>query len=209
MQLFGLSLPEWSGLAGFALSLTLAVIQWRSSRLRIKAGPVTVMDDRKDFPSSVLLHVCLSNQTNTPFSLVDAGVKAGREKAAPVDKTVLSYRTKVDKGPAVKRVLLSPAFPVRFDSYASQEILLQVPRQHISNALPPQGPFGPAAAAQKQAPHTGRRETRLPRLRLILNTSRGRRVIPLRLESVQGLKWLALYADHRAAAEGTIEISGV
>ena len=83
---------EWlanvAGVAGFILSLILAVSQLLTNRLKIKASGC-VLIETKHVRDSVFLCVCLHNHTNLPFSLIDLHINAGHGyRNVPVEQTI-------------------------------------------------------------------------------------------------------------------------
>lgn len=201
-------LVDTAGIAGFVLSLILALSQLWANRLQVKSATgVLIETDR--VRDSIFLYVCLYNGTNIPFSLLDIHINAGRNhKNISVERTVRTYYS---KGVAGKKapagpVVLSREFPVRFDSYAAEVFLLEVHRQHIDMKLLRQD-----AQICSQAEHLHRRFPQIrtlckhqPLLRLKLRTSRGRLSVPVRIESVQGWEWLEEYAVQKAGYEEKI-----
>ena len=201
------TLVDAAGIAGFVLSLTLAISQLWANRLRIKASEGTLIN-AKYAPNSVFLHVCLHNRTNLPFSLIDVHIDAGRgHRNVPIDRTVRTYCSKggPNKFP-VGPVVLSRSFPVRFDSYAAEVFLLEVGCQHIDTQFLRQ-----LDPSRSQAEYPHRRFLQIhklcrrpPQLRLNLNTSRGRISVPVQIASVQGWEWLEAYAVQKAGYEEKI-----
>lgn len=210
------TVPQWftirnlvdaAGIAGFFLSLLLAVSQIWANRLRIR-GADCVLVEPHSIPGSVFLYVCLFNRTNLPFSLIDIHINAGPgRRNIPIEKTVRTYASSgnAQKAP-VEPVVLSQAFPVRFDSYGAEVFLLEVLRQHIdTKSLHPDEPaHSQAGPRRKQFPQIRKLCRRQPRLRLKLRTSRGRFSVTVRIGSVQGWAWLEAYAVQKAGHEGKI-----
>ena len=195
-----------AGIAGFLLSLFLAVSQFLANRLHIKAERF-ILIDANEIQDAVFLYVCLYNQTSLPFSLVDVYINAGHNyKHVPIERTVRTYYFKGNPGKRAPAgpVVLSPAFPVKFDSYGAEVFLLEVLRQHIDMQF-----LRPDSRNQEESPHKRfslfrRLYKRLFPPRLILRTSRGSISIPVRVESVQGWDWLENYAVQKAGHEGKI-----
>ncbi|MBD5169266.1 MAG: hypothetical protein HDT20_03980 [Oscillibacter sp.] len=203
-------MPEWlsmttlvdaAGIAGFILSLSLAVSQLWAKRLRIKASDGVLVKAHYAH-DLVFLHVCLYNRTDLPFSLIDIHVNAGRgHRNVPIEKTVRTYCSKGGNGKLpVGPVVLSREFPVRFDSYAAEVFLLEVGYQHIDMKF-----LRLDDSLHSQAEHPRRRFPQIhmpckrpPRLRLKLRTSRGRLSVPVQIVSVQGREWLETYAAQKA-----------
>ena len=202
---------EWlanvAGVAGFILSLILAVSQLLTNRLKIKASGC-VLIETKHVRDSVFLCVCLHNHTNLPFSLIDLHINAGHGyRNVPVEQTIRTYYSKGDPGKRAPTgpVVLSPAFPVRFDSYAAEVLLLEVLRQNINTKfLLPDGLDNRGERLHTQFHPFHRLYRRLFPLRLKLRTSRGPISIPVHIESVQGWNWLEKYAVRKAGHEGKI-----
>ena len=209
-------MPEWltaknlvdaAGIAGFLLSLALAISQLWANRLRVSATDCVLVETNRAH-DSIFIYTCLYNKTRQPFSLIDVCVVAGKERdEIPVKKNVITYSSKgSDSRAPVKSVVLSRAFPVRFDSYAAEALLLEVPRQRIDmKALHPDDP----ACSQEELPYTQSLQTHRPykhrpQLRLMLRTSRGRSSIPVQIASVQGWEWLKKYAVQKAGHEEKI-----
>ena len=201
------TLVDAAGIAGFVLSLALAISQLWANRLRIKASEGTLVKANYA-PNSVFLHVCLYNRTNLPFSLIDVHINAGRgHRNVPVDRTVRTYCSKGgDNKFPVGPVVLSRAFPVRFDSYAAEVFLLEVGCQHIDTRFLRQiDPSGSQVGhPHSRFPRIHRPCKRPPQLRLDLHTSRGRISVPVRIDSVQGREWLEAYAVQKAGYEEKI-----
>ena len=200
-------LVDAAGIAGFLLSLTLAIFQFLANRLRVSATNC-VLVETAHARDSVFLYVCLYSKTRQPFSLIDVRIDAGRgHSEIPVEKTVRTYRSKGNDSKApVKPVVLSRAFPVRFDSYAAEAFLLEASRQHIDmKFLHPDAP----ACSQEGPPHSQSPQTHKPckhrpQLRLKLRTSRGLLSVPVQIDSVQGWEWLEHYAVQKAGHEEKI-----
>lgn len=202
---------EWlasvAGVAGFFLSLILAVSQFLANRLKVKASGCVLIESSR-LRESMFLCVCLHNHTNLPFSLVDLHINAGRGyRNVPVEQTVRTYCSAGDPGKKapIEPVVLSPAFPVRFDSYAAEVLLLEVLRQHIdTRLLLPDNSCDQVVRPHRQFPQFHRLYKHLFPLRLRLRTSRGQISIPVHVESVQGWGWLEKYAVRKAGHEGKI-----
>lgn len=202
-----ISIVDLVGIAGFVLSVILALSQLWKSRLSIKAETFTLIDPGRYVPDSLFIFVCLSNKTSLPFSLIDYQIRLDRSTTIPIEKTVRTYKSKETKDRlATGPVVLSKAFPVRFDSYASESFLIEVLRRNIDKTLlrPGAPAHSPAELLRKQFLHIRRLCTRQPLPQLVLNTSRGRRVIPIYVESVQNWDWLDKYAVQKAALEGKV-----
>lgn len=170
------------GVAGFVLSLVLAVTGALANRLSVSANPVVLIDDNSNAPESVFLLVTLSNQTRVPFSLTSLYL-LDRTSGAEIsfEKTIRTYTQPAsDNRLAAKPVVLSQAFPARFEPYDSKVFLLGLSRPNIDMKLLRQG--GPAHNPEGRGlpprSHGKPCTHRLP-LRLVLNTSRGRRAIPM------------------------------
>ena len=206
-------MPEWltiatlvdaAGIAGFVLSMILAVSQIWANRLAVRVADCILINP-KDDSKSIFLYVCLCNKTNLPFSLVGVCIDTGKGfRAVPIERTVRTYSS--DGGgnrAAVKPVVLSQAFPVRFDSYAAEVFLFEVLRQHIDvQILHPDGPDRSQEEhlrRQYLQIHRQYRHRHLPHL--VLSTSRGRLSIPMPVSSVQDMKWLQTYAVQKAGHE--------
>lgn len=195
-----------AGIAGFALSLILAVSQFIANRLKVKATSC-ILIDAPEIPGSVFFHVCLYNQTHLPFSLVDIRIDTGHNhKDVPIERTVRTYFFKGEPGRKAPAgpVVLSPAFPVRFDSYAADVLLLEVLRRHIDMKILPPDSHSQEGLPHKRSLQFHRPCRRLSPLHLRLRTSRGSTSIPVRVESVQGWDWLETYAVQKAGNEGKI-----
>lgn len=204
-------MADWvdiAGVAGFVLSLSIAISQALSNRLRIKAGPFTLIEAYNKAPDSIFLFVCLSNRTKIPFSLTDVYISLGKNGGkVKIERTVRTYRRNETANKlAVKPVVLSQTFPVRFESYASQVFLLEVLRQNIDmKSLRPDAPaHSPKEPIHRPLCRMRNPYTRSLRPRLVLSTSRGRRAIPIYVEEVQNWDWLEAYAVRKAALEEKI-----
>ncbi len=108
---------------------------------------------------------------------------------------------------AVKPVVLSQAFPARFEPYDAKVFLLEVSHQNIDmKALCSHQDA--SVHSLKAHPHKqyflGRLCTHQLRFRLVLRTSRGHRAIPISVSSVQRWDYLDSYAVHKAAFEEKI-----
>ena len=199
-----------AGVSGFILSLFLAVLKLCSERLKIKTGTFTLIETDRA-PNSLFLFGVIENRTSIPFSLVDISVSLGKKYRIPVEHTVRTYQHHATHDKAeVKPVVLSRAFPVRFDSYAAEPFLLEVSRQHIDMRflLPPDdSAHNRKEQSRKQSPQTRMRGILQPRPSLVMSTSRGHRVVPLRVSSCKGWDWLELYAVRKAGHEEKIVFS--
>ena len=201
-------LTDAAGVAAFALSLTLAVLQIRSSLLRLKVESVTlILPD--EVPGSAFLHLVLINRTRVPVTVTGVYLLDGvGKKPIPTEPTVRTFRfrgdaTRFPVGP----VVLSTRFPLRLDSYAAEPLLLEVSRRSIDtstlhldgSAGSPKGPAHPLPRAFRKLC------TPRSRPRLVFHTARGRRAVSVRVSSVQGWPWLETYAVRKAASEGSVE----
>ncbi len=197
-----------AGVAAFVLSFTLAVLQIRSSLLRLKADDVVlVLPDA--VPDSAFIHFVLINRTRVPVTVSAVQLLDGVSKRPiPAERTVRTYRFRGDgyKLP-VGPVVLSTSFPLRLDSYAAEPVLLEVSRRStdISNLRQ-----GASACSPKGRAHWSPRAVRRictprSRPRLVIHTARGRRVVSVHVSSVQGWAWLEDYAVRKAASEGSVE----
>lgn len=204
-----LTLSDYVGLAGvfgFALSVVLAITQMCSSRLRIGFGDFERFEYAK-VPGSVFMHVFLYNKSRIPFSLISIHIQERRNsKEIPIEQTLRTFRRPVKKDRlGVEPVLLSPAFPVRFDSYAGDEIWFEVSRLRIAHLDLTPHPDVPvrnlAEPLRRLCSRIRRRCTRRLLPVLVLHTSRGRRVIPIRVSSVGGSEEFELYAIRKAGCE--------
>lgn len=204
------NLVDLAGVAGFVLSLCIAASSLWANRISISLQQCVFITSahQKD---TCFFFVCLSNQTKVPFSLVDVKIDDGtKHKPVSIQRTVFTYRssgsnTRLPAGP----VVLSQAFPVRFDSYAAEILLLPVSRQHIDiRYLHPDGlGHSQTAHLRKQFRALYKRYTHQPQPQLVLHTSRGRRAIPIYVDSVQGMDWLQKYAVQKAALEEKLTFS--
>ena len=201
------NLVDIAGVLGFVLSLFLAISKAVSNRLWISAGEMILIDAIPKAPSSLFLLVMLTNRISVPFTLVNVFVRDKKSKIdVPVEKTVRTYTCHPSDGRlAVKPVVLSQEFPARFEPYAAKVFLLELSRQRIST---PHLLQGAPARSQEGLPLPLRLlyklyTHRLP-LRLVLNTSRGRRAIPIAVSSVQNWDFLESYAVQKAAYEEKI-----
>ena len=196
-------LVDIAGVAGFILSFCLAVCGLWSNRISILLQDCELIS-LKEKPDFCFFLVCLCNKTKVPFSLVDIQIDDGtKHDLVPVQRTVFTYRSlgseeKLPAGP----VVLSREFPVRFEPYDAKVFLLELSRPNIDMKLlrlgaPAHNPEGrglPPRSHGKPCTH------RLP-LRLVLNTSRGRRAVPIYVAEVQSLEYLRSYSVQKAALE--------
>lgn len=205
--LTSVNLVDAAGIAGFFLFLAIAISQLWANRLRISATDCILVETVRA-RDSAFLYVCLSNKTKQPFSLIDVRIDTGwRHREIPVKKTVRTYLSKGNDNKApVKPVVLSRAFPVRFDSYAAEVFLLEVPRQCIDmKQFHPDTPaYSQEEPPHSQFPRTHRPCKHRPQIRLKLYTSRGLLSVSVQIASVQGWEWLEQYAVQKAGYEEKI-----
>ena len=197
-----------AGVAAFALSLTLAVLQIRSSLLRLKVEGVTlILPD--EVPGSAFLHLVLINRTRIPVTVTGVHLlDAIGKEPIPTEQTVRTFRFRGDAArfPAGP-VVLSTRFPLRLDSYAAEPLLLEVSRHRIDtcNLHPGVSDGSPKGLARLSTRAFRRLCTPRSRPRLVFHTARGRRAVSVRVSSVQGWPWLEAYAIRKAASEGSVE----
>ena len=200
-------LVDIAGIAGFVLSLLLAISQIWSSRLRIDADS-GVFIQTSLFPESIFLDVILYNKTSLPFSLIQIQIDSGKGyRNMPIEKTVRTYQGHESKDRlAVKPVVLSREFPVKFDSYAAEEFFLEVSHLHINPLLlhPGEATHNPTGRLRTLFHRIRKLCTPPPRLRLVLHTSRGRRVVSIPVTPFQDWDWLETYAVRKAGHAGLI-----
>lgn len=204
---------DWAdlvGISGFVLSCILAISQLISNRLEIQLKECTVIDteDPRNEKNFVFFHVCLSNKTKVPFSLVDVLIDDGtKREPIPIDKSAFIYPPTDDaRKPISKPVLLSPWFPVRFDSYAAELLLLKVDRHYIEmNTFRPDGsPCTRKRRIQLQFPHIRRLCTHRSQPCLILQTTRGKRVLDLAVDALETDEYLEKLGYRKAVHEDKI-----
>lgn len=212
-----LSKIDWAdtaGVAGFILSLFLAVSQIWKNRLKISVDECIVIN-RKNTSQHIFFFLRLCNKTSVPFSLTDILVDDGTGRG-PVrrDTTVFTYNSPgsgvgPDRKLPVGSVVLSPAFPLRFEPYGAEEMLIQVCRQQINmQYLHPGDPeHSPRGHLQSLFHRIRRRCMRLPQPRLVFRTSRGQRAVALYVQSTQPWEWLEKYAVQRGALEEKLVFS--
>lgn len=201
-----LNWADIAGVAGLALSLALAVIQLISNKLRIKLERAVLITTHRT-SDSLFLFVTLTNKGKEPFSLIDVYLDMGNKRKVPVERRVRTFSQRAtDDKAEVKPVVLSRAFPVRFDSYASEEFLLELLRLNIElkSLLPSDPTQNPMGHLHTLCCQIRMLYTRLLPPRLVLNTSRGRRVIHLQASELKGWDWLELYAVRKAGYENKI-----
>lgn len=196
------------GVAGFALSLALAIIQIVSNRLSVGIGRITVIDAKQKAPESLFLFFTLSNRTRQPFSLSNIYLYDCKSK----EEFEFSCKVRTYSRPAtedraeVKPVVLSPKFPVRFEPYGVEVFLLELSRQRTSTLL-----AHPDVQVRNPKEHRPIRRflRRLykprPRLLLKMSTSRGRRAIPILVSSAESWDYLEKYAVRKAAHEEKVQ----
>ena len=197
-----------AGIAGFILSLCIAVSQLWKNRLKISLQNCVLIDPKTSGRFTFFL-LCLCNKTAVPFSLTDIYIDDGtKNPPVPRQRSIFTYRNlgneeKLPVGP----VVLSQAFPVRFDSYAAEVLLIQVPSQNIDMRYlhPDALSHSQTGPIHKLFLQTRNRYMHRPRPQLVLHTSRGLRVIALDIQSVENMDWLEQYAVQKAASEGKIE----
>lgn len=197
-----------AGVAAFALSLTLAVLQIRSSLLRLDVEGVTlILPD--EVPGSAFLHFVLINRTRVPVTVTGAYLlDAIGKKPIPTEPTVRTFRFRGDAARfPVGPVVLSTRFPLRLDSYAAEPLLLEVSRRSIDTSnLHPDGSAGSPEGRARRLLRAFRRLSSLrSQPRLVFHTARGHRAVSVRVSSVQGWPWLETYAVRKAASEGSVE----
>lgn len=200
-------LVDIAGVLGFVLSLCLAILQLMRNRLRIFASPIILIDANPKAPNSIFLMLTLANKISLPFSLTSVGVKdTSTGKIIPVETTVRTYMCHpTEKRLAVKPVVLSQAFPARFEPYESKVFLLELLRRNIdTKALRPGDPtHNPGEQSRIQHLLDMPYRHQLP-LRLVMNTSRGRREVPIFVSENQSWDFLEKYAVQKAAYEEKI-----
>ena len=212
--LSGIDWADTAGVAGFILSLFLAISQIWKNRLKISIDECIVIN-HKEASQHIFFFLRLCNKTSAPFTLTDILVDDGTGQG-PVrrDTTVFTYNSlgsgagpdqKLPVGP----VVLSPAFPVRFEPYGAEEMLIQVRRQQINSLyLRPGDPeHSPRGRLQSLFHRIHRRCMRLPQPRLVFRTSRGQRAVDLYVQSTQSWEWLETYAVQRGALEEKLVFS--
>ena len=196
-----------AGVLGFVLSVILAINQLLSNKLRISLESLVIIDAAENVPGSIFVLATLSNKISRPFSLISVCLKdAVNKTVTPVKQTARTYScrataTKLE----VKPVVLSSKFPVRFEAYDTHVLLLELPRRCIDmTLLRPDVPAHNPAAPSRIRRLLHMPYTRPLPLRLVLNTSRGRREAPISVYSVQSWEYLESYAVRKAAYEGNI-----
>ena len=205
--LSAVTLDNWvdiAGILGFALSVYLAIRQIISNRMSISAKPFILIEAYDEAPDSVFLLATLYNRTSNPFSLISLYIRDRTNKSdIPIQPGVRIYSAKTteDKA-AVKPVVLSSRFPVRFEPYDAHVLLLELDRQNIDMKLlhPCDPAHDPEGRSRIQRFLCKPYMHRLP-LRLMLNTSRGRRAIPIYVSATEKWKYLERYAVRKAAHE--------
>ena len=209
--LSAVTLDNWvdiAGILGFSLSLYLAIHQFFANRMKISAKPFVLIEAYKKVPNSIFLLATLYNKTRNPFSLISLHVRDRKSKIdIPVEPVVRTFAARAtDDKAAVRPVVLSPRFPVRFEPYEAHVLLLELDRQNIDMRLvhpgdPAHNPEGrPRIRRWLCTPYIHR----LP-LRLVLSTSRGRRAIPIYVSSSETWDYLESYAVRKAAYEEKVE----
>ena len=196
-----------AGVLGFLLSVVLAIFQIISSRLRLSVGEIILIDANRKAPNSVFLFFTITNRISVPFSLISAGIKDKSQKTyAPFEKTVRTYTHRAtDERLAVKPVVLSQAFPVRFEPYSAEVFLLELSRQNVDmKYLRPDAPVHSPVGHPRIQRLKHKLYTRQLPLRLVLNTSRGRREVPIFVSEVHSWDFLEKYAVQKAAFEEKI-----
>lgn len=206
--LSGIDWADTAGVAGFILSLFLAISQIWKNRLKISIDECIVIN-RRDTTQHIFFFLRLCNKTSAPFALTDILVDDGTGQG-PVrrDTTVFTYNSPgsgsgPDQKLPVGPVVLSSAFPVRFEPYGAEEMLIQVCRQQInSQYLRPGDPeHSPRGRLQSLFRRIYRKCMRLPQPRLVFRTSRGQRAVALYVHSTQPWEWLEKYAVQKGALE--------
>ena len=209
--LSAVSLDNWVdivGILGFGLSLYLAIHQFLVNRMKISAKPFVLIEAYNKVPNSIFLLATLYNKTRNPFSLISLHVRDRKSKIdIPVEPVVRTFAARAtDDKAAVRPVVLSPRFPVRFEPYEAHVLLLELDRQNIDMRLlhpgdPAHNPEGRSRIRRLLCtPYIHR----LP-LRLVLSTSRGRRAIPIYVSSAETWDYLESYAVRKAAYEEKVE----
>ena len=202
---------DWAdaaGVAGFGLSMCIAICQLWKNRLKVSLENCVLIDPATSGQFTFFL-LCLCNKTAVPFTLTDICIDdASGGPPVPRQKSVFTYKTsggerKLPVGP----VVLSPVFPVRFDSYAAEVLLIQVQSQRINTKYlhPGDSNHSPEGRPCKLRRSICRRYKRQPQPRLILHTSRGRHAVALEIQSLECMDWLEQYAVQKAASQGKIE----
>ena len=196
-----------AGVLGFVLSGILAISGIISNRLRLSVGEVILIDAGRKAPNSVFLFFTITNKIRVPFSLIGTEFRdKSRKTYVPFEKTVRTYAQRAtDKRLAVRPVVLSRAFPVRFEPYDAQVFLLELSRQHIDmRLLRPDAPTHSPAGHPRIQRWKHKLCTRLLPLRLVLNTSRGRREVPISVSETRSWDYLEKYAVQKAGYEEKI-----
>lgn len=200
-------LVDIAGVLGFVLSLILAVLQLIRNRLRIFASPAILIDANPRVPGSIFLLLTLANKISLPFSLISVSIKeTPTGRIIPVETTVRTYTCHpTEVRLAVKPVVLSQGFPARFEPYESKVFLLELLRQNIDmKFLRPGDPtHNPGEQSRIQYLLDMPYRHQLP-LRLVMNTSRGRREVPIFVSESQSWDFLEKYAVQKAAYEEKI-----
>ncbi len=204
------TLVSIAGVLGFVLSVILAAYQIITNWMRVSTDGIVLVDDCKESPKSVFLLFALVNKTRLPFTLTNLHIRDRvLRKDVKIETSIQTFRRlSTEDKLEVKPVVLSQVFPVRFDAYDAKLFLFEVSRQNIDTTL-----FHLDASAHNQTGHFGkfyflyRLCTHRPRFRLVMHTSRGRRVVEMNLRSVEKWEYLQSYAIQRAAGEGKIIFS--
>lgn len=196
-----------AGVLGFALSVTLAISGIISNRLRLSVGEIILIEANRKAPDSVFLLFTITNRISVPFSLVNAMIRDKCNKTyVSFERTVRTYTCRAsNERLAVKPVVLSQAFPVRFEPYDAKVFLLELSRQRIDmKYLRRDVPVHSQAVHPRIQRLKHKLCTRRLPLRLVLNTSRGRREAPIFVSEVHSWNFLEKYAVQKAAYEEKI-----
>ena len=195
------------GVLGFLLSLMLAISKLVSNRLRISAGDMVLIDANQKAKNSLFILVTLTNKISIPFTVTGVSIRNKTNHVeTQIEKTVRTYTRRAnDAKLAVKPVVLSQEFPARFEPYDAKVFLFELSRQRIDSKLllrdvPVHSPAGLPLLRRFQHKlyiH------QLP-FRLVLNTSRGRRAIPIVVSEVRDWDFLESFAVQKAAYEEKI-----
>lgn len=198
-------LVDIAGILGFILSLALAAYEISRNRLRMSIASIVFIDAAL-FPDSFFLKFRITNRTTLPFTLNSVAVKTV-DGLCFMSQTVRTFRQEptADKL-AVRPVVFSQEFPVRFDSCEARDILIELPRQPLwSEGLQRNAPIHSQAELPCRRAHGIRSLcTRQPLPQLVIYTSRGIRVSNLLVSEVQDERWLETFAVRKAGYEEKI-----
>ena len=204
---------DLAGVAGFLLSLTIAIAGIYKGRLRLKLVKTELLSASHHNGVFFLLFT-LSNQTSTPVTILSADIRQGEQSAKAIDTVFSSEinRSDFDSG----LITITSSFPLEIGGYAAAEICVPFDHPEIKEILraqalesdDPSEPPPPAALHQMQhlLSHIacGCFHKSVFQLALLqIRTTRGTRAYPLRVESVGDQPEIRAYVVRKSLHKGS------